>query len=220
MPATIVLEHTTHPGNIGAVARAMHAMGLENLILISPAPLDEVAYARARGGSTILEQAVITNDLKVLDNFSQILGTTSRKRALHLPVISSRSLTKIENIHAEDTAILFGNETNGLSNELLNRCNMIVEIPAKAGHSLNLSHALQIICYELAIIPEQASEASLTTLAEREAFLAWVEKQYENSNFLKPHTIDRLRTIINKASLDPKELKLLYSLLSQNKSQT
>lgn len=212
MSITVVLENTSHPGNIGAVARAMYTMGLSKLILISPCDITEEAYLRARNGKHILEEAVITDDPASLGTFSTIYGTTSRQRALNIPVLSSRDLFK-ENCNNDHAAVLFGNETNGLSNELLNLCNKIIEIPAEPGCSLNLSHAVQIICYEVSQVTYQPDAKVLAKLEDREHFLAWFESKYHKKGRVLPHTMTRMRTILNKATLTPEELKLLYSIL-------
>ena len=212
MSITIVLENTSHPGNIGAVARAMYTMGLSKLMLINPCEVTEEAFLRARNGKSILNDAIITDDLTLLNSFSTIYGTTSRHRALNIPVLSSRELVK-ENCNNDSTAVLFGNETNGLSNELLNLCNKVIEIPAKPGCSLNLSHAAQIICYEIAQVSDTPHETPLANLEDREHFLAWFESKHQGKGRVLPHTMTRMRTILNKATLTPEELKLLYSVL-------
>jgi TrmH family RNA methyltransferase len=215
MSISIVLEHTSHPGNIGAVARAMYTMGLKNLILINPCEVNEEAFLRARNGREILEKAVVSKDISILEDFHILYGTTSRHRSLNLPVYSSTCISQIIKPYLhQKQAILFGNEKHGLSNELLHLCQAIIEIPAEAGCSLNLSHAVQIIGYELRKKAELDSDTTYSTLKERQHFIQWLENNYEDSNFLLPHTLTRMQNIINKAMLTPEELKLLYSLIS------
>ena len=133
MPITIVLEHTSHPGNIGACARAMHTMGIEHLTLLNPCEITEEAYVRARSGKAILEQATMISSAKELGNYHAVYGTTSRHRSLHLPVYSSRAIGPMIGQEAHlNVAILFGNETNGLSNDLLHLCQGRTHCPLHA----------------------------------------------------------------------------------------
>lgn len=216
MSITIILERPSHPGNVGAVARAMHTMGFEKLMIIDPPELGDEAFVRARGGKHIIENAIITNSLEPLYNMHLLYGTTSRHRSLHLPVSSPKGWREVikEEAKTHDVAILFGNEQSGLSNELLNLCQAVIEIPARDGHSLNLSHAAQIICYELSQYTDIETDSSLSKVSDREDFMAWLEKYYENTSFLLPHTLTRIRSIINKSKLTSTEVKLLYSLIS------
>ena len=216
MSITIVLENTSHPGNIGAAARAMYTMGFSQLILINPCDITEESYTRARLGRQIIENAQIAESIDCLTPFHQIYGTTCRQRSLHLPVMSSRGLSgQISHTSESHTAILFGNETNGLSNEMLSVCQAIIEIPTHQSSSLNLSHAIQLICYELSGIEPLPYQQDLSPLENRLKFLQQVQKKYEDSGVLLPHTLDRLKIILNKAKLTEDELKLLYSFFIQ-----
>lgn len=217
MSITFVLEHTTHPGNIGAVARAMYTMGLSNLMLINPCEITDEAYARARNGKSIIENAKIVKDSEALMDFEMIYGTTSRHRALHLPVYSSRYMGPIllSEAKSQNVAVLFGNEQHGLSNTLLNLCQAVIEIPAVEGCSLNLSHAAQIIAYELNQEVSQVAKV-YAKASDRERFLQWLTERHEKTRFLLPHTMERIRSIVNKAKLTDTEVKLLYSLISKS----
>lgn len=218
MSISFVLEHTTHPGNIGAVARAMYTMGFSDLILINPCEITEETYARARNGKEIVKNAKIAKDISILDDFQVLYGTTSRHRSLHLPVYTSRVIAPILLSEASEqkVAVLFGNEKHGLSNQLLNRCQAVIEIPAMEGCSLNLSHALQVIAYELNQKVDGISSEIYASVAERERFIEWLETYHQDTNFLLPHTLERIRSIVNKAKLTSKEVKLLYSLISKS----
>ena len=110
--------------------------------------------------------------------------------------------------------ILFGHEKNGLSNELINHCQAIVEIPTHDGLSLNLSHAVQIICHQMSKF-NQASSLEISSVKDRQVFIQWLT-EHLSKDFLKPHTMPRIQTIINKALLTESELNLLYSLFSEN----
>lgn len=212
MTISIVLENTSHPGNIGAAARAMYTMGFEQLILINPCPITEDSYTRARLGKNIIDNAVIATDLDCLLPFQKIYGTSCRHRSLHLPLVSSKGLSGSIDQHEKcQTAVLFGNETNGLSNEMLAICQAIIEIPTHKQSSLNLSHAVQLICYELSSIRTLAADSKVASLAARLNLLSQVAKKHQDSGLILPHTLDRLKVIINKAELSEEELKLLFA---------
>jgi tRNA (cytidine32/uridine32-2'-O)-methyltransferase len=213
---SIVLENSTHPGNIGATARAMYTMGFKKLVLINPCELTEEAYFRARKAQFILDEATILDSAEaLLDHFDILIGTSSRNRSLHLPVVSSRHIPDTLFNPEKQTAILFGHEKNGLSNELLNHCSLVIEIPNYDQMSLNLSHAVQTICYEVSNIQQQ-SNLDFSSSIQREDFIQWLSSRTEEE-FLKPHTLTRIRTILNKSLLTNTELNLLYSLISHIK---
>lgn len=218
MPITFVLENTSHPGNIGAAARAMYTMGFEKMILIRPCEITEDAYLRARGGRSIIENAIVSEDLAVLNDFNVIYGTTSRHRSLNLPVYSSKEVVKtILPKSQSNIAVLFGNEKSGLSNALLNLAQAVIEIPAVSGQSLNLSHAIQIIAYELSSEEIHSEPLMLSSQLERDQFIKWLAFYHKDSKFLLPHTLERIRSIINKADLTSREIKLLYSLVAKSR---
>ncbi len=172
----IVLLRTTHPGNVGAVARAMKNMGLKRLQLVAPefnklVPEDE-AYARAAGAEDILSSArtCATIDEAIAD-CQLVIGASARSRKLPWPLMNPRDCAEfiIEKASQPQTAkpsvqvaILFGQEASGLSNDELYRCHYHVNIPASPTYSsLNLAMAVQVICYELrmaflALAPEEA----------------------------------------------------------------
>ncbi|MDC3181212.1 TrmJ/YjtD family RNA methyltransferase [Gammaproteobacteria bacterium] len=214
---SIVLENATHPGNIGATARAMYTMGFMDLVLINPCGLTEETFLRARKAKSIIDKATILPSInELIDQFDILVGTSSRHRSLHLPVVSSRHIPDAILNPDKKAAILFGHEKNGLSNELLNLCSLVIEIPNYDQMSLNLSHAVQIICYELSSITAQ-SDLSFSSLSQREDFLNWLTQRTED-DFIKPHTLTRIRTILNKALLTETEINLLYSLFHNIKS--
>lgn len=166
-----VLIHNSHPGNIGAVARALKNMGLSQLYLVAPKrfPAEE-ATARAKDAIDILENAVVVQELsQALEGCQWVLGSSGRLRTLPWPVWNAREAAQkvISNLSnhlssemsaqtdAEPTpnvAILYGCEQHGLSNEELHHCHGQIIIPANSDYaSLNLAQAVQIISYELRI---------------------------------------------------------------------
>ncbi len=212
MAITIVLENTSHPGNIGAAARAMYTMGFDKLLLINPCEITDETFTRARSGRSIVENALISDDIDSLNPYDLIYGATCRQRSLHLPVITSKTLSEHTPLMmGANTAILFGNETNGLSNQMLRICHSIIEIPTYQKSSLNLSHAIQLICYELSMQQPTQQTQDLCSLQDRLNLIKWLANKHQESGVLLPHTLDRLTVILNKAMLTQDELKLLYS---------
>ncbi|WP_250658510.1 RNA methyltransferase [Alkalimarinus coralli] len=160
----IVMMNTSHPGNIGAVARAMKNMGLAELCLVSPKSFpDIVAERRAAGAKDILAAT------KVVDTFDEavegcvsVIGASARGRKIPWPVMNPRDCAEkvrefalsaeqvIGKENQNKVAIVFGQEDRGLSNEELQRCNYHVHIPTNPEYgSLNVAMALQVVVYEL-----------------------------------------------------------------------
>jgi len=151
---TIILKGTYYSGNIGSSARAMMNMGLKNMILINPrCELDNEAYAMARSAAFIFENAPVCSSLKeVSQQFELILGTSRRGAyRLHMrtsPDVMAREIS--DKYSLVRTAIVFGDEKAGLSNEDLELCAWYVTIPSDPEfESLNLAQSVMIICYEL-----------------------------------------------------------------------
>jgi tRNA (cytidine32/uridine32-2'-O)-methyltransferase len=149
-----VLSHTSHPGNIGAAARALKTMGLNNLILVKPKLFPHPdAIAMSAGADDILTQAKITHSLEeAIADCQLILGTSGRERSLAWSLIDAR--TAAEKVMAiankQKVAILFGCEQSGLTNEELQCCHYHVQIPANPLYnSLNIAAAVQVIAYEI-----------------------------------------------------------------------
>jgi len=152
----IVLSHTSHPGNIGAAARAMKTMGLFQLTLVKPKNFPSMeATVRASKADDVLKNATVVDTLdEGLKQFSLVVGTSSRSRHLDVPLLTARELAeKIRDEYQnEKVAILFGTENSGLTNEELSRCHYHVYIPANPDYcSLNLASAVQLISYELRV---------------------------------------------------------------------
>lgn len=160
----IILVRPQEEGNIGATARAMANMGLEHLRLVKPAvELGRVAYAFAVGARGILERSVTTDSLReALEPFQRIVGTSSvRSRGPTAQLLSPRELAETlrrEDHHAQ-SALVFGSEPSGLTNEELAHCGQIVQIPCSPEQpTLNLSQAVLILAWELFQAREMATE--------------------------------------------------------------
>jgi len=224
----IVLLHTTHPGNIGATARAMKNMGLERLYLVKPKHFpNSEAEARASGATDILENAVVSDTLgDAIADCQLIIGTSARERSLPLPLLTPRDCSSVISREADSAqiAILFGEERTGLTNEQIDYCHYQVMIPANdAYQSLNLAAAVQIIAYELriaAISPpanQNASPASATA-SEMEAFYSHLQQVLIEKKFIDPEQpkrlMPKLRRLFTRARPEPEEVNILRGVIS------
>jgi len=172
----VVLMRTTHPGNIGAVARACKTMGITRLRLVDPvASINDEANSRAAGASDVLDDAEIFDSLEgAVEDSVLVLGTSARNRKMTWPVGTPRDLGEraISVLSGSDltedstVALLFGQEASGLSNGELQRCNFHVCIPANPDYSsLNLAMAVQVMTYEVRMAALLSCEASSVDLA-------------------------------------------------------
>ncbi len=227
----IVMVATTHPGNIGAAARAMKNMGLCDLVLVSPKvfPSDE-ATARASGADDILASARVFPDLDAaLADCHRIIGASARLRTIAWPELSPRECAEMVAADGgpHKTAILFGREHAGLTNEELERCHYLLHIPCNPGFSsLNVAAAIQVVAYELyqAIGPTQDSspedeEANLASAAEMESFHGHLVQTLFDIGFLherksSPTLIRRVRRIFNRAALEKTDIHILRGILT------
>ena len=150
----IVLVGTTHPGNIGAAARAMKNMGFRNLSLVKPKEFpSDVATYRSKAAKDILENALIFNNLQeAVVDCELVIGTSARDRKVPWPILSPKESAEevSKSLKKHKIAIVFGREDRGLTNEELGLCNYHVHIPTDPEYSsLNLSQAVQILVYEI-----------------------------------------------------------------------
>ena len=150
----IVLVHTSHPGNIGATARAMKNMRLEQLVLVQPAQFPSAeATARASGADDLLARArcCATLDEAVAD-CALVIGASARLRSVRWQEFDPRACAQEvlqASAHAP-VALVFGREQSGLTNEELERCHALVHIPSNPEYaSLNLAQAVQVLAYEV-----------------------------------------------------------------------
>jgi tRNA (cytidine32/uridine32-2'-O)-methyltransferase len=232
----IVLVGTTHPGNIGATARAMKSMELKELYLVTPKIFPHVnATARAAGADDILATAKVTKTLdEALVDCNFIIGTSARLRALPLRLISPHQGAEIIKKQAKNTkvAILFGRENNGLTNEELLHCHYHINIPTNAAFtSLNLASAVQIIAYEIYTVigesnnlaQEQTMIDELATAADVALFYEQLQRILININFLNPQSsrylMRRLTRLFNRAILEKKEVNILRGILAKIQEQ-
>ena len=151
----IVLVETSHPGNIGSVARAMKTMGLQNLVLVKPRNFpSKEAFVLSGNAQDLIEQAVVVNTLdEAIKNCTNIYATSARTRSISWPIITAEMAgIEINKFIREGSkvSIIFGREDRGLTNEELQIANTHIEIPANPEYPvLNIAMSAQIICYEI-----------------------------------------------------------------------
>lgn len=228
----IVLVGTTHPGNIGATARAMKTMGLARLDLVAPQrfPAAE-ATAMASGADDLLMSARIHGSLReALVGVGLVVGTTARMRSLEWPVASPREAVPamLESARDADVAIVFGREHSGLTNLEIELCHRLIRIPASAAYSsLNLAGAVQIVAYELRVAalavvgdpePIAPRDAPPASVAELDHFYNHLTAVMLAVDFMHPdkprRLLRRLRRLFNRAEPDHNEVQILRGFLS------
>jgi len=233
----VVLSHTSHPGNIGATARAMKTMGLSRLYLVNPKHFPHPdAQAMASGAADLLDNAVVTESLDAaLTGTVMAVAVTARHRELSHEVVSCRQACERvvrETAHG-DIALVFGTERTGLTVAEVGKCRLNATIPANETYpSLNLAQAVQVFAYELRMasgaLREAAPEQGAADLAVHED----VERLYEHlervmveTGFLNPaqpnRLMQRLRRLFARARLEKDEVSILRGILSatQKKAQ-
>ncbi len=225
----IVLINTTHPGNIGAAARAMKVMGLSSLHLVTPKIFPNAdATARASGADDLLQAARVHESLdSALADCSLVLGTSARLRSLPMPMLDARRAAGQALQESADypVAILFGRERYGLTNEEMQRCQFLVNIPSNPDYSsLNLAQAVQIIGYELRVVAQGFSDISVPPLdwepvddQQMEGLFQHLEQTLLDVRFLNPKQpkllMMRLRRLFNRARPDQNEINILRGIL-------
>lgn len=219
---------TTHPGNIGATARAMKNMGFCDLVLVAPRHFPhEDATARASGAEDVLDNAQVTDTLdEALADCHFAAGASARSRAIEWPTLTPRECARrmAEARTGGKVALVVGPEKSGLSNEHLDRCQALVTIPTDpAFSSLNIAMAVQVLCYEirLALLETPATEDSdipPATLEEMEFFYAHLQSVLTETGFLDPDNprtlMRRLRRLFIRAGPDQNEVHILRGVLT------
>lgn len=224
----IVLVEPSHPGNIGATARAMRTMCLDTLVLVNPARYPHAdARARASGALDVLDRARVVGSLdEALHGCALVAGTSARRRDLGPPALTPRECVTrlLQSPGNADVALLFGRERSGLTNEEVARCHFLVHIPANPQYSsLNLAAAVQVLAYELLLAQNAStissdSEALPATTEEMEGLFAHLEAAAIASGFLDPaqpkHLMRRLRHLFNRAQPEQREINIVRGLLN------
>lgn len=234
----IVLVRPSHPGNIGAAARAMKTMGIARLCLVSPERFPHAeANALAVNAIDVLEAAAVFDSLEAaLQGTALQIAFTARSRALsHAPLAVRDAAAEAVRVAGDgdnpaQVAMVFGNETYGLSNEEVMCCNRTATIPTDpASSSLNLAAAVQVAAYELrmaalvdstdsAVPPPQARSGELASHEEVERFFTHLEQSIYASGFLQPDNprrlMERMRRLFSRARLEKEEINIWRGMLA------
>lgn len=229
-----VLVETSRAGNVGSVARAMKTMGFTELVLVSPrcaAPLnDPEAVAFASGAIDVLANARIVGSIaEALDGCNFAAAVSARLREFSPPVWTPRSFAG--HIAAQNDlrpALIFGNERVGLPNEIVEGCNVLINIPANPAYSsLNLSQAAQVLAYECRMgaagdalpatpVGFHGDAASVTQI---EGMYAHLEEALVSIGFLKADNpgklMPRLKRLFARTGLETEEVNILRGIARQ-----
>lgn len=234
---SIVLVNTSHPGNIGAAARAMKNMGLSRLVLVSPKEFPHAeATARAAGADDLLCRAQVADTLEeAIADAHFVVGTSARQRNIPWPLAQPRECAdKIKPLLTEGSrvAFVFGNEQSGLSNEELAQCHYHLNIPCDENFSsLNLAAAVQIVCYELRMMLQHLTENTAekpvelevnldeqtrVSAKEMESFYTGFETLLVKVGYLQLSNpgklMLRLRRLFNRAIVEKNEIHILRGI--------
>jgi len=223
----IVLAQPHIPENIGAVARAMNNMGLSRLVLVDPKNCDLSRILKPATGSSIdiIEEMEVYEDLKgALGPFQYVVGTTARtgshRPAMTQPRRLARDLIPISQKNL--TAILFGPEDNGLTNDQLRHCHTIATIPTARFPSLNLSQAVLIVCYEILMAGQKTAPQSVPRLAnsfELEGMYEHLGGVFRKIGFLNPQNPEywmlSVRRFLSRLPLRAGEVQLIRGICRQ-----
>ncbi len=228
----IVMVGTTHPGNIGAAARAMHNMCFTNLVLVEPqCPIGEIAYARSSGAHGILDQRRTVSTLQdAIVDCHLVIGLTARQRSLPWPELSPRQMSEEVFNKGSDVrvALVFGREHSGLANKELMLCNYMVSIPTNPEFSsLNVASAVQVVCYEIyqqffvenTILKKEIKiPEELATANDLSGYFSHLEQVLRSTEFLDSDNpgllMQRLRRLYQRVDLSKTEVNILRGILS------
>jgi TrmH family RNA methyltransferase len=226
---SIILINITHPGNIGAAARAMKTMGLKHLALVQPKIFPSAdATARAAGADDILENAQVFDSFEEsLQDYHLILGASARQRSLAWPTLTPKACAEKVSTSPGKAAVVFGRESIGLTNKELDLCHYLVRIPTHPTFSsLNVASAVQILAYELrnAYIsgPQpplfERGEIAPARAEDVAQFYQHLEQTLIEIEFLEPkkpkRLMRRLHRLFNRIQLIDSEVRILRGILS------
>jgi tRNA/rRNA methyltransferase len=239
-----VLVNTSSPGNIGSAARAIKTMGFSELVLVNPrfpdAVKEDEAIAFASGALDVLQNARIVGSVEeALQGCNFAAAVSARLREFSPPVVSPRELAgQLSRDTGLNAALLFGNERFGLPNEVVQKCNALLNIPANPDYSsLNLSQAVQVLAYECRMTelevqggPMQTSgdarapgevgfHGQSASVAEIEGMFAHLEQALVAIDFLNPDNpkklMPRLKRMFSRAQLETEEVNILRGIARQ-----
>ena len=225
----VVLVGTTHPGNIGATARAMKNMGIVNMALVEPKEFpSDIATYRSKAAKDVLENAEVFDTLKVaISDCELVIGTSARERKVPWPILNPKDASQEVSRGSlnNKVAVVFGREDRGLTNEELGLCNIHVHIPADPEYSsLNLSQAVQIMVYEIrsAILENEGNEGNwdveFADNDQTERLISHMDELMQEVDF---YEIDnprklllRVRRFFKRSRLDVMEVNIFRGLFA------
>jgi tRNA/rRNA methyltransferase len=237
-----VLVETSSPGNIGAAARAIKNMGFGELVLVNPrfpgALEEEAAIAFASGAQDVLAAArVVASMSEALEGCNFAAAISARLREFSPPVVTPRAIATQLSEHTDlQAALIFGNERFGLPNELVQQCNVLINIPANPDYSsLNLAQAVQVLAYECRMAALEPGEAvasatarpageigfqgEMAALADIEGMFRHLEEALVAIEFLKPDSpkklMPRLKRLFARTQLETEEVNILRGIARQ-----
>jgi len=232
----IVLVNTHHPGNIGSAARAMKNMGLTRLYLVSPKDFPSFEASQLASSATdVLKNAVVVDSLaEALQGCSLVCGTTARLRSVKWPQVDARECGQLIHTESEqhEVALVFGRERSGLSNDELELCQTLVNIPtAEAYSSLNLGQAVQVLSYEILMASQQDMPVSATgdeqPVDEKDSLATNDQLEGMYDHFLNTlsdlnffgdrnpeHIMRKLRCLYGRARPTQREVQIMRGILS------
>ncbi|HAJ75257.1 MAG TPA: tRNA (cytosine(32)/uridine(32)-2'-O)-methyltransferase TrmJ [Gammaproteobacteria bacterium] len=230
----VILVNTSHPGNIGASARAMKNMGLRNLTLVQPLEFPSgVAVGRATSATDIIEAASVVDTLQAaVADCSLVIGASARSRRIPWPMLSPDQCASkvLAELSKNRVALVFGREDAGLNNEELQLCHYHVQIPTDEGYSsLNLAAAVMVICYELRkaalsdngrLNPEEDElwDQAKATGEQVEHFYEHLQRVMIAIDFHDPDNprqlMQRMRRLFSRIRIDVMEINILRGILS------
>jgi len=231
----IVLIETTHPGNIGAVARAMLTMGLQRLVLVQPQtePCAPVALARASGAQTVLEQAQVVADLpSAVADCRCVIGSSARPRDTLWQPLDPRACASLVRAQVLEgpVALVFGRESSGLTRAELDQCQHLVHIPANPAYtSLNIAMAVQVLAYEMRMAAGQEHAAptqsavidprdQAATHVQMQGLFTHLQATLHKIGFLQTgqasSTLRRLQRLLYRADPVQRDVQMLRGILS------
>ena len=226
----VVLVGTTHPGNIGAAARAIKNMGILNLALVKPKEFpSDIAIYRSKAAKDILENAEMYESLEdAIAGCKLVVGTSARARSVPWPVFNPRDASEeMRKISKQgNVAIVFGREDRGLTNDELGLCNFHVHIPSDPKYSsLNLSQAVQILAYEIRlaysrdeVISEVKWDVDLANNEQTERLIDHMEELMQDVEFYDVENprklLLRVRRFFKRSKIDVMEANIFRGLFS------
>ena len=225
---TIVLCRPKYSGNVGSIARCAKNMGVNSIIVVAGKNLveEEMLQMSTHCAADVISQIHYFESLdKALAKFQYVVGTTSRLGSARGPVVSPRDMAEqlVNLSQNNEIALLFGSEDKGLSNAELRYCNAIVTIPTSEDFkSINLSHAVMIVCYEIFTArqgPDKAFTPKMATSMEIEGMYVHLKAVLTQIGFLNPENPEywmmHIRRFLSRTKLFSREVKIIRGICRQ-----